>query len=154
MNMSFHVAALSGDQVKLALPLIQATWPGADLASWGRFVAFFTEPAATTGSGVLALHDRAGHICGVFAYQLDQDLTVGPILAVQLFTAVDLVNSLGTVRALLDAADLRALELGCAGVQIRLYHDQAGLTSRLRRLGLSPQAGLLWKQIDRAAPPN
>jgi hypothetical protein len=152
MSMSFHVAALSGDQVPLALPLIQATWPGADLAAWGSFVAFFTERIEPKVSGVLALHDGAGHICGVFAYRVERDLRAGPTLAIQLFTAVDVVNSLRTVRALLDAADLRAHELGCAGVQIRLSNDQAGLASRLRVLGLSSQSGLFWKQVDPAQP--
>jgi hypothetical protein len=152
--MLFHVAALSGDQVPLALPLIQATWPSADLAAWGSFVASFDERVEPKRSGVIALHDGAGHICGVFAYRVDRDLQAGAILAVQLFTAVDVVNSLKTVRALLDAAKLRALELGCAGVQIRLSNDQAGLASRLRLLGLSSHAGFVWKEVDPAPSPN
>jgi hypothetical protein len=150
MNTSFHVAALSGDQVRQAFPLIQATCPGTDLDSWRSFVEFFGSAPAGKGSGVLALHDTAGNICGVLAYRLDRDLQAGIMLAVHLFTAVDLINSLSTVRALLDAAEKCALELGCAGVQIRLSNDQPGLAARLRRLGLSSAAGLFWKKIDPA----
>src|SRR5450432_2353548 len=132
MGVCFHVAALSDDQVPQAFPLIQATWPGADLTAWQSFVQFFNDRTVAGDAGVLAVRDPAGSICGVLAYRLDRDLQAGPMLAVQLFTAVDLMNSRRTVLALLDAAEARASELGCQGVQIRLYSDQSGLASRLR----------------------
>ena len=154
MSVSYHVAALSGSQVPLAFPLIQATWPSADLAAWLSFVQSFNEAKETKESGVLALRDSAADICGVLAYRVERDLRAGPILAVHLFTAVDLINSLRTVRALLDAADALAIELGCAGVQIRLRNDQLRLASRLRRLGLASEAGLFWKKIDSAQSRN
>jgi hypothetical protein len=49
---------------------------------------------------------------------------------------------------------LQALELGCAGVQIPLRNDQAGLASRLRTLGVAPEASLLSKKINSAQPRN
>ena len=97
---------------------------------------------------MLALRDSVSCICGVVAYRLARDLQAGRVLAVELFTAADLANSLGTVRALLEAAEMQALELGCAGVQIRLYNDQHALASRLRTLGLLSEAGVFWKTID------
>jgi hypothetical protein len=148
MSVSFTISALSNDQVPLAFPLIQATWPNADLASWLSFVAFFDDPAAAAGSGVLALRDPAGCICGVLAYRLDRDLQAGLILAVHLFTAIDLANSLRTVRALLDAVELRGVELGCTGLQIRLHSDQPELAQRLRALGLAFEGGVFWKKIE------
>ncbi len=154
MNVSFHVAPLSGAEIPLALPLIQATWPSADLASWSGFVEFFNDRVVPIGSGVLALHDSAGFICGVLAYRFDRDLQAGAILAVHLFTVADLVNSPKTVRALIDAAEARASELGCLGVQIRLRSDQSKLASRLRTLGLSSEADLFWKKIDPAYTRN
>jgi hypothetical protein len=147
MILSFRVAALSDDQVPLAYPLIQATWPGAELGAWQSFVQFFNDRNMGEHAGVLAVRDPSAAICGILAYRLDRDLRAGRMLAVQLFTAVDLANSPRTVQALLDAAEVRAAELGCAGVQIRLYGDQSGLASRLRRLGLSYEGGLFWKQI-------
>jgi hypothetical protein len=154
MSMSFNVGFLSDDQVPLAFPVIQATWPGADLAAWQSFVEFFNDQAATKRSGVLALRDPAGCICGVFAYRLDRDLRVGPILTIHLFTAVDLLNSLRPVRALLEAADMQALELGCAGVQFHLRNNQKGLVSHLRSLGVAPEASLLWKRVNSAQAQN
>jgi hypothetical protein len=154
MSMSYRVAALSDDQVPQAFPLIQATWPGADLTAWQSFVQFFNDRSAAGSAGVLAVRDPAGSICGVLAYRLDRDLRVGRLLAVQLFTAVDLMNSPRTVGALLDAAEGRACELNCDGVQIRLYGDQSGLASRLRALGLSSEGGVFWKKADRSKRPG
>ena len=111
MRASFASVVLSGDQVPQALPLVQATWPGVDLASWESFVTFFSGRAASEESGLLALCDGAGYLCGVLAYRRDWDLRAGPILAVPLFTAVDVANSLQIVRALLDAAERQASEL-------------------------------------------
>jgi hypothetical protein len=89
-----------------------------------------------------------GCFCGVFAYRVARDLLIGPILAVYLFTAVDVANSLRTIRALLVAAETRALELGCTAVRIRLCNGQAELASRLRTLGLASEIGQFWKKLD------
>ena len=99
--------------------------------------------------GVLAAFSSAGYIGGVLAYRIDRDLRAGLVLDVQLFTPVDLLNSPRMVRALLDAAERRAIELGCAGLRIRLYDEQAGVASHLCALGLSPEARLFWKRADR-----
>lgn len=145
-GVSFNVASLSGDEVPLALPLIQATWSDVNLASWRTFAASFDDEAASAGSGMLALRDAGGVICGVIAYRIDRDLRIGRILAVHLFTAADLANSSRLERALLDAADARAVELGCAGIQIRLL-GQPGLASRLSALGLSFETDLILRKL-------
>lgn len=147
MTISFDAITLSGDLVPQALPLIRATWPAVDLFSWRYFVESYIGPAAAPGSGMIGLRDDAGCLCGVLAYRRDRGLLGGPILAVHLFTAADLANSPRLVRALLNAAENRALELGCGAVQIRLSSDQTALASRLRALGLSPDAKLFWKPI-------
>jgi hypothetical protein len=148
MGVSFRAAALSDDEVSQAFPLIQATWPAADLCAWQSFVRFFNDRTMVGRAGVHAVRDPAGSICGIFAYRLDRDLRVGLLLAIQLFTAVDLINSRRTVRALLDAAEGQAGALNCDRVQIRLYNDQSGLASHLRALGLSSEGSLFWKRID------
>ena len=155
MNMPFHTVVLSADRVAEALPLIQVTWPSVDLASWQSFAQFFCGQTAAGGSGVLALRASGGDLCGLLAYRLDRDLREGLILAVHLFTAVDLANSLRTIRALLEIAETQACRLGCAGIQIRLGNEQSGLASRLRSLGLSSEAGLFWRKVEPRAPlPN
>jgi hypothetical protein len=146
MNGSLHVDALSGNETDLAFALIQATWPWADLASWRHLVAFFN---GQSEAGTLAAHDAAKAVCGVLAYRLDRDLRAGRILGVPILAAADLMNSPRPVQALLDAVEMRASELGCAGVQIHLANEQTGLGSRLRQLGLTFRGNLFSKTIDR-----
>lgn len=154
MSTSFDAIVLSGDLIPQALPLIRATWPAVDLTSWGNFVRSYAGPAATRESGALGLRDKTGCLCGVLAYRLDQDLLAGPLLAVPLFTAVDVVNSPRTVRALLETAEMRALELDCAMVQIRLRNGQTELAALLRAMGLSSEFGHFWKNVDPAPVRN
>jgi hypothetical protein len=148
MTTSFHVAALSGEEAPLALPLIQATWRDTDLASWRSFVAFFNDGTAASGSGVLALRDSAETICGIIAFRIDRDLRVGPVLAVHMFTAVDLASPTHPMRALLDTADSQARQWGCAGIQIRLSNVQPRLAAQLTAVGLSFEAGLFSRRVD------
>jgi hypothetical protein len=117
-------------------------------------VQFFTEEATSQESEVAGLRDSAGCFCGIFAYRLERDLLMGPILAVHGFTAVDVINSMHYIETLLDAAERRALKLGCAAVPIRLYNGQNELASRLRALGLSSEIGQFWKRIDAARSRN
>src|SRR5690242_5504018 len=138
MTGPFHTAALAGDEIVQAYPLIQATSPSVGLAAWKDFAKFFAEQE---NCGVLALKDPVNCICGVVAYQLNWELSVGPVLSVHLFTTADLLNSSRTVQALLVAAETRAADLRCNGLQIRLAGTQAKLGSRLSGLGLSPRAG-------------
>ncbi|HUB62848.1 MAG TPA: hypothetical protein VL996_00075 [Methylocella sp.] len=154
MRSSFNAVALSGDLIPQSLPLVQATWPAVGLTAWQTFVQFFTGPSAAQTSGVIGLRDSAYCLCGVLAYRLDRDLLAGPMLAVDLFTAVDVANSPRTIQALLDAAEAQARELGCLALRIRLCHGQADLASRLRTLGLSSEIGLLWKKVTPSPNPN
>ena len=154
MSLSFNTIVLSEDLVPQTLPLVQAAWPVVDLTGWRNFVQFFTDEATSRESGVDGLRDSAGCFCGVFAYRLDRDLLIGPILTVHLFTAVDVANSLRSIRALLGAVETRAVELGCAAIRIHLCHGQAELASRLRTLGLGSEVGQFWKKIDAAQSRN
>ena len=148
MSVSFYASALSGDQIARAFPLIQASWPDADLPAWQRFVRFFADAPEERASGVLGIYDAAGYICGVFAYRLDCDLRRGRILTIELFTAVDIINSLRPITVALELADSRARELGCTGVRLLLPNDQAKLASRVIATGLSSEARAYWKPVD------
>ena len=147
---SYQSGVMSDQLAPQALPLVQATWPEVNLASWLSFVRFFN--GEDPDSRMLAMRDSSGYLCGILAYRLDHDLRDGPMLSIPLFTAVDVANSLQTVRALLDIARARASELGCAGVQIRLDKQQSKLAARLRSLGLSSEAGLLCTHLSPLRP--
>ena len=148
MNFSFHTGPLSTNFVAEALPLVQATWPGTDLASWRRYLEAFSSKPAAEG-GVLAMRDSSGHLCGLITYSLYRPLGPEPILAVPLFTVVDLGNSLQAVRILLGAAERQASALDCTDLEIRLDRRQSQLANRLRSLGLSTGASLLGKTVPR-----
>ena len=154
MSAPFDAIILSGDLIPLALPLVRATWPALDMVAWQTFVQFFNGRAPGEESGVLGLRDEARCLCGVLAFRLDRDVVAGPVLAVPLFTAADVANSPHTIRALLDAAETRALDLGCMAVRIHLANGQAGLASRLRLQGLSPGVGQFWSKLDPARRRN
>jgi hypothetical protein len=96
------------------------------------------------------MRDCADCICGVLAYRVEQDLRTGPVFSIQLFIAADILNSLSTVRALLDAAELSAFKLGCAAVQVRTSNDQAVTGAHLRALGLARDAYLSCRKIEAA----
>src|SRR4051812_19007686 len=130
---SYQPTIVSEQLAPQALPLVQATWPQVDLAGWLSFVRFFTGKLGSD-SAILAMRDASGSLCGILAHRLEQDLRNGPTLFVPLFTAVDIANSLQTVRALLDIAQARARELGCTGLQIRVDKEQFQLAARLRSL--------------------
>ncbi|SRR5579885_505494 len=154
MAVVFEVIDVSAEQARQAFPVIQATWPASDLASWQHLVHFFNGRKPTGQAGVMAIRDPAGYIFGVLAYQLDRELRNGLVFSVRLFAAVDLANSRKLVRTLLDVAEMRAAELGCASLQICLYKDQKSLASRLRALGLAGDAEVLRTKVDLARSRN
>jgi hypothetical protein len=147
MARSFDTATVSANEIAPLLPLVQATWPEVDLATWRKFVEFHSAQHANRGSGILRFSDAAGCFYGVLAYRIERNLRPGLVLYIHLFTAVDLANSDDLVQTLVDAAEREAIKLDCADLQIRLTGAQVGLASRLRNLGLSESAGCMWKKV-------
>jgi hypothetical protein len=148
MRTSFNAIALSRDLIPETLPLIRATWPNVDLAMWRGYVQFFSGQAAPKISGVNGLCDSSGCYRGLYAYQLERDLLLGPLLAVHLFTAVDITNSPRTVKALLDCVEARAFDSGGVAMRIRLSGRQMEMASRLRALGLTADNGQFYKSVE------
>ena len=138
--------ALTEDDVAQALPLIQSIWPGVNLADWRNFAQCYYSPLASGATGILALRDATGTICGVVAHALGRDLRAGAILQADLFAASDLANSRWTVQALLDATDAQAASLGCSELAIRISKEQARLALHLSRLDFTSERVLFWKR--------
>jgi len=139
---AFVTVALTDRRIPEALPLIQATWPDVDLATWRSYIKSFTRKRTLTPSGALALLDGSGGMCGLLAYALELDLHRGPTLEVRLFSAVDLHNAEVPARALLDAAMAKARHHGCKSIHIRLAPEQAALARSIQSLGGTRAAGL------------
>jgi len=137
MQSVFAVERLTDERASHAFPLVQASNPGIELPAWLDFVRFHNSQFPADNSGVMAMRDSTDCFCGVFAYRIEQDVRNGRIFSIQLFVAADIMNSLSTVRALLDAAETSASKLVCAAVQVRLSKDQAVMGSHLETLGLA-----------------
>jgi hypothetical protein len=138
----FQIAALGGNSRLQAFPLLQATWPDLDLAGWLAFADRFAGDADGASKGIAGLQDDSGTLCGLFAYRIDHTLRDGRILAIPLFTAMDLANSQEPICALLAAMKERARLCHCNRLRIELDRRQSGLADRLRRLGAS-RSGIL-----------
>ena len=148
MRPTFQIVPLTGDLAIQALPLIRATWPDTELKDWQRYVTFFNHGSDAQPCGIMAMVDSGDNLCGIMAYRRDQDLKAGTIFSIPLFTAMDLGNSLPTVRGLLNAAETRAEELGCDDIHVQIHPAQARLAGRLRHLGMTDHYGLFRKSIE------
>jgi hypothetical protein len=134
MSESFTAAELVPANLPQALPLLRATWPEIDLATWQGFAENFRRDHRTHAA-LIGLFDTCGGLCGLFASCIEHDLRGGQILAVPLFTVVDIGNSLKPVRALAKTAEARAKNHSCRSLEIRLTSEQGELIKRLRSLG-------------------
>ena len=134
MSPSFRVEDLTQTTLPQALPLLRATWPKVELAAWQEYADEFRYRQAPTKIDVM--FDSTGSLCGLFASRIERSLSGGSVLAIPLFTVVDVGNSLAPVEALLDSAAALASQSGCAHLQIRLDPTQRKLARRLRHLGL------------------
>lgn len=151
MTQTFVAQDLADAAVPQALPLLRATWPTVDLAAWERFADSFRRCAPEPAAAITGLFDAGGGLCGLFASRTELGLCDGRILAVPLFTVMDIGNSLSPVRALLDTAEAKAKAQRCAAVHIRLTSEQNALAKRLRRLGLG-HASTLYLSTNGSGP--
>jgi hypothetical protein len=135
MLQAFTVRALTPDAIPQALPLLRATWPEVELPGWSRFVDAFRNDLYVQAE-ITAMSDSQGALCGLFTSRVEHDLQDGRTLAISLFTAMDVGNSLAPVKALLEAAEAMARNRGCSGLEIRLDSQQRALIERLRFLEL------------------
>jgi len=152
MQISFAIDRLTDEQASQAFPLVQGAKPGIELPAWREFVRFHNSQLPADHSGVLAMRDCGDCICGIFAYRVEQDLISGPIFSIQLFVAADILNSLSTVSALMDAAEASAYKLGCAAVQIRMSNDQRIMDSHLQTLGVTRDAYVSCRKVEATLP--
>ena len=149
----FHASALAGDDVRLALPIIQVTRPGTTMTSWLEFSAYF-DIGDENRAGILALRDAADVICGVVAYRIEHGLQEARQFSAHLFTAVDLSNSLRTVQLLLDVITAHARQLQCRSLQIRVDPRQTELADRMPILGMTASGILFGKPVELTVLPQ
>lgn len=150
MSEPLTAAELAPADLAQALPLLRVTWPELDLPAWRAFAADFRS-ADKAEACITGLFDSAGGLCGLLASRVDHILGAGRVLAIPVFTAIDIANSLAPARMLFDLARAQMTEHRCNSLQIHLTSTQRELTKRLRPFGLRHSGALYSTTADTAA---
>lgn len=146
MAQFYRVEALSADQVMVAYPLVAATFPAVGVQQWQDYAGALAE-APPNESGVLALRSGAGYFCGLLIYRNDRGPWHEPRLDVDLFMALDLIDTRTATAALIKAAEAKAAALGCTTVFMRLDGGPDSIRTQLRVAGYVPTDGVVAKNI-------
>jgi hypothetical protein len=121
MHREFAVKPLSSRLVQKTYPFAQAIGI-ADLPSWRRYIATYVSGRADgrRASGGIVAETPQGYVCGLLLYQANRHNREGAVLVCDPFLVADLPRYDTPVRALLEAADRIAVELGCKWVRVVL----------------------------------
>ena len=111
----FYVDAVTPIQADGAYPLIRSVAPEVSLEDWRDYVQ-----RRYRSGGLLGLWDGRGGIIGVLSYRLGERMRHGLVLALDDFVTFELSQSAPARRALLEAAEKLAHDLGCTGLELRL----------------------------------
>ncbi len=144
----FTTFALGLEDIAVVFPLVRAVGGNIELAQWRTFARRIIDVPAGSASGAIGLRSPAGYVCGLVVYRVEQDLRHGPVLAIDLFTALDLVNEERAIRALMQLADAKARELNCAATHIRIGASQKSLIPHFAAAGHSQEATLFCKAVE------
>jgi len=151
MRPPFHAMSLRDNRIAEALPLVRTNWPGLTLEEWRRFVRFFMNNSAADRAGILTLCDEDDYFCGLLAYRLEWDLSLGKILSAPFLVAADLANSSQPLMELLGAAERKAVALSCVGMQIHLANHQDKVALHLGELKFMNMARAFGRKIEVAS---
>ncbi len=144
----FTTFALRPEDIAVVFPLVRAIDADIDLARWRSFARRMIDAPAAWPSGAVGLRGAAGYICGLFIYRVEDDLRHGTILAVDLFTALDILNEDRAIRALLQVAEAKARELNCAATHIRIGTSQKSLALHFTAAGHIQEATLFCRPVE------
>lgn len=122
MPRTFTAKTLSADQAAQAFPLIQTIVPSISLEHWSDFVRLVNRPQAPQArqAGIMTVQSERGYIHGLFCYTVGVDLRHGPVLSIENFVALDLVERELAVKALVNAMEKMAHRLDCRAIHVHL----------------------------------
>jgi len=153
MTHPFTTFALRAEDIGIVFPLVRAIGTEIDLSRWDSFARRIIAAPTAAACGIIGLRSAAGYVSGLFIYRVEHDLRHGTVLAIDLFTALDLFNEERATRALMQLADAKAHELNCKATHIRVNTAQTSLTHHLTAANQHPEATLFCSVIERK-PPN
>ena len=143
----FYVDAIAPAQADWAYPLIRAIAPDVSADDWRDYVR-----RRFSSGGLLGLWDGRGGIVGLLSYRLGERMRHGLVLALDDFVTFELSQAAPGRRALLEAAEKLARELGCGGLELRLASrgfadEHSGKAHGWTSLGLSLDSVIFVKPL-------
>ena len=144
----FLVERLSTDRIPLAYPLIREVAPTLDLQRWTRFARRATDPRREPGRGILVVRRPPRPFpCGLVCYRRDHDLAHGSVLTAEHFVAVDLLDPLSALEALVAELEGMARQLGCHAIRSLLQSTAPEVMSELLAAGHHHGGNHLMKEV-------
>lgn len=148
MVRSFSFSGLSVEDIGPAFPLVNAEHPGIDATTWRSFALPLVDAPASSLQGICGMRNEAGYLCGLMVYRVASDLHHGPLLAVDLLVAVDLVNQGAAALALLHGAEEKAHELDCQALRIQVGVQRKALARTVKAAGFCAEAQSFCKRAS------
>ncbi len=119
VTVKFLTRPLERDQIAQAYTLIQSTDPTITLDRWSRFAhRLIAPPRVNRPAGIMTVQTEAGYMCGLFVFEIVDDLRLTRTLTIRNVVAISLVQPDAIVCALLAAAESLAHLNGCAAITI------------------------------------
>lgn len=127
VTVKFLTRPLERDQVAQAYALIQSADPTLSLDRWTRFAhKMLAQPRSSRHTGIMTIQTEAGYMCGLFAFEIVDDLRLNRTLAIRNVFAISLIQPEAIIRALLESAESLAHLNGCAAITAIVDQDNIG----------------------------
>ena len=127
VTVKFLTRPLERDQIAQAYALIQSADPSLSLDRWTRFAhKMLAQPRPSRHTGIMTIQTEAGYMCGLFAFEIVDDLRLNRTLAIRNVFAISLVQPEAIIRALLESAESLAHLNGCAAITAIVDKDNEG----------------------------
>lgn len=160
---------LERGQIPQAFPLVRSVLPDTSLSRWTDFARAHT--LERVGRGIMAAHNQAGYITGIFTHEVRDELALGRTLSVANLMVADFPGRDKTADHLIDGMLSLSNMRGCAAIvaslDIAFFENlptcawalprfiQAGFdpsgTSQCRKILSIPRVGAGFHQLNQQA---
>ena len=136
-------APLDQSEIRMAFPIISAVVPDMTLADWLRWARRAVTARSSGRNGLIAVRAAAGHLVGLCIYRVLPGWSQQRSLVVDYLIALDIVDTVPVVDALLDGLERIAERSGCRTIQAALRQADGNGIERFRARGYGPEAMVL-----------
>ena len=143
MRRPLDATNLNASDIEPAFALIHALHPGLAVDDWRRFASPLVDQAPSARSGLVGVRNEAGYLCGLFVYRVEADLAHEHAFIVDVIAALDVVDVMFVIRAMMSMIEATARRLDCGITRIRVKRNQVGLGLHLREWGLQVESEVL-----------